>query len=124
MSGLTTTWARLTPAGRALAVLLPVVAIGGAATTALLVAFGGAIGATIGANLPIVRFLAASVITFLITVPTAFLLIYMEMKIIALMNLRIGPDRVGPFGAVMSVDRKSTRLNSSHMSESRMPSSA
>ena len=103
MSGLTTTWARLTPAGRALAVLLPVVVIGGAATTALLVAFGGAIGATIGANLPIVRFLAASVITFLITVPTAFLLIYMEMKIIALMNLRIGPDRVGPFGAVMSV---------------------
>ena len=103
MSGLTTTWARLTPAGRALAVLLPIVVIGGAGTTALLVAFGGAIGATIGANIPIVRFLAASVITFLITVPTAFLLIYMEMKIIALMNLRIGPDRVGPFGAVMSV---------------------
>ena len=27
-------------------------------------------------------------------------------------------------GAMVSVDRKSTRLNSSHMSESRMPSSA
>jgi NADH:ubiquinone oxidoreductase subunit H len=27
----------------------------------------------------------------------------MEMKIIALMNLRIGPDRIGPAGAVMSV---------------------
>ena len=51
MSGLTTTWARLTPAGRALAVLLPIVVIGGAGTTALLVAFGGAIGATIGANM-------------------------------------------------------------------------
>ena len=32
------------------------------------------------------------------TIPIAFLIIYMEMKIIALMNLRIGPDRVGPWG--------------------------
>ena len=37
------------------------------------------------------------------SVPTAFLIIYMEMKIIALMNLRIGPDRVGPFGSLLSV---------------------
>ena len=39
----------------------------------------------------------------LMTIPTAFLIIYMEMKIIALMNLRIGPDRVGPFGSLLSV---------------------
>ena len=103
MSGAALVWGRLTPIGRIVAVALPVLAVGGALTTALLVAFGGAIAATIGANLPIVRFLAASVITFLITVPTAFLLIYMEMKIIALMNLRIGPDRIGPAGAVMSI---------------------
>ena len=37
------------------------------------------------------------------TIPIAFLLIFMEMKIIALMNLRIGPDRVGPFGSLLSV---------------------
>ena len=37
------------------------------------------------------------------TVPTAFLIIYMEMKIIAQMNLRIGPDRVGPAGSALSV---------------------
>ena len=37
------------------------------------------------------------------SVPTAFLIIYMEMKVIALMNLRIGPDRVGPFGSLLSV---------------------
>ncbi len=37
------------------------------------------------------------------SIPTAFLIIYMEMKIIALMNLRIGPDRVGPFGSLLSV---------------------
>jgi NADH-quinone oxidoreductase subunit H len=96
-------WSRMTPGGRALAVLLPLLSVGGAALTALLIVAGPFIGATIGANLPIVRFLAASVITFLITVPVAFLLIYMEMKIIALMNLRIGPDRIGPAGAVMSV---------------------
>src|SRR4051794_10502262 len=37
------------------------------------------------------------------SVPSAFLIIYMEMKVIALMNLRIGPDRVGPFGSALSV---------------------
>jgi NADH-quinone oxidoreductase subunit H len=42
-------------------------------------------------------------IVLLMTVPTAFLIIYMEMKVIALMNLRIGPDRVGPFGSLLSV---------------------
>src|SRR6185503_19102496 len=35
--------------------------------------------------------------------PAAFIIIYMEMKVIALMNLRIGPDRVGPFGSLLSV---------------------
>ena len=103
MSGAQAVWSRLTPGGRALAILLPILSIGGAALTALLIVAGPFIGATIAANLPIVRFLAASVITFLVTVPVAFLLIYMEMKIIALMNLRIGPDRIGPAGAVMSV---------------------
>ncbi len=54
-------------------------------------------------NLPIVRFVVAVTIVLLMTVPTAFLIIYMEMKIIALMNLRIGPDRVGPAGSLLSV---------------------
>ena len=55
------------------------------------------------AQLPIVRFVLAATIILLMTIPTAFLIIYMEMKIIALMNLRIGPDRVGPFGSLLSV---------------------
>jgi NADH-quinone oxidoreductase subunit H len=42
-------------------------------------------------------------VVLLMTIPTAFLIIYMEMKVIALMNLRIGPDRVGPFGSLLSV---------------------
>ena len=57
----------------------------------------------LAANLPIVRFVVAVTVVLLMTVPTAFLIIYMEMKIIALMNLRIGPDRVGPFGSLLSV---------------------
>ena len=44
-------WGRLTPAGRVLAVLLPVAAIGGALVAVLAASFGGAIAATIGANL-------------------------------------------------------------------------
>ena len=39
----------------------------------------------------------------LVTIPTAFLIIFMEMKVIAFMNLRIGPDRVGPWGTLLSV---------------------
>ena len=49
------------------------------------------------------RFVVAATAVLLMTVPTAFLIIYMEMKVIALMNLRIGPDRVGPFGSLLSV---------------------
>jgi NADH-quinone oxidoreductase subunit H len=55
------------------------------------------------ANLEVVRFIVAATIVLLMTIPTAFLIIYMEMKVIALMNLRIGPDRVGPFGSLLSV---------------------
>ena len=33
-------------------------------------------------------------------------------------------ERWNPFARIRQEDRKSTRLNSSHMSESRMPSSA
>jgi NADH-quinone oxidoreductase subunit H len=37
------------------------------------------------------------------TVPTAFVIIFMEMKIIAFINLRVGPNRVGPWGTLSSV---------------------
>jgi NADH-quinone oxidoreductase subunit H len=55
------------------------------------------------ANLPLVRFVVAVVGILLLTVPTAFLIIYMELKVIARMNLRVGPNRIGPWGAAMSV---------------------
>ena len=47
--------------------------------------------------------MVAATAVLLMSIPTAFLIIYMEMKIIALMNLRIGPDRVGPFGSLLSI---------------------
>jgi NADH-quinone oxidoreductase subunit H len=42
-------------------------------------------------------------VILLMTVPTAFVIIYLELKVIARMNLRVGPNRVGPVGAAMSV---------------------
>ena len=41
-------------------------------------------------------------VLLLLAPPIAFVIIYMEMKVIALMNLRIGPDRVGPWGSLLS----------------------
>jgi NADH-quinone oxidoreductase subunit H len=55
------------------------------------------------ANLPLVRFVVAVLGILLLTVPTAFVIIYMELKVIARMNLRVGPNRIGPWGAAMSV---------------------
>jgi NADH-quinone oxidoreductase subunit H len=58
--------------------------------------------ATFEALLGIVRFVVATTLLLLLTVPTAFIVIQMEMKIIALMQLRYGPNRVGPRGIFQS----------------------
>jgi NADH-quinone oxidoreductase subunit H len=55
------------------------------------------------ANIEILRFLAAATGVLLFTVPAAFVIIYMELKIIAQMNLRVGPDRTGPWGSLASL---------------------
>ena len=57
---------------------------------------------TAGANIGIVRFLAAATGILLFTVPAAFVIIFMEMKIIAFVNLRLGPNRIGPWGTLSS----------------------
>jgi NADH-quinone oxidoreductase subunit H len=54
-------------------------------------------------NLGIVRFVVAITAILLFSIPAAFLIIYMELKVIAFMNSRVGPDRVGPAGAAHSV---------------------
>lgn len=57
----------------------------------------------LGANVGIVRFLIATTIIIVVTVPIAFMNIFFEMKVIAFVNLRIGPNRVGPWGTLASV---------------------
>src|SRR3990170_2078482 len=79
-------WGRLTLPGKIVFTVVPLLIL---ATVALVAV--------------IVRFVVAVTIILLMTIPTAFIIIYMEMKGIALMNLRIGPDRVGPFGSLLSV---------------------
>jgi NADH-quinone oxidoreductase subunit H len=97
------TWSRLTLPGKVIFTAIPILVVLTAGLIAAIAIFGGPILDILAANLPIVRFVVAVTIILLMTVPTAFLIIYMEMKIIALMNLRIGPDRVGPFGSLLSV---------------------
>ena len=96
-------WSRLTLGGKVVFTIIPLLLVLTIVLTAVLIFLGPTIVAILAANLPIVRFVVAATIVLLMTVPTAFLIIYMEMKIIALINLRIGPDRVGPFGSLLSV---------------------
>jgi len=96
-------WDRLTLPGKLVFTLVPLLIALTVALVAVIAIFGQPIVDILVANLPIVRFVVAVTVVLLMTIPTAFLIIYMEMKVIALMNLRIGPDRVGPFGSLLSV---------------------
>ena len=89
--------------GKVIFTAIPVLVVLTVGLIAAVAILGGPIVDILADNLPIVRFVVAVTIVLLMTVPTAFLIIYMELKIIALMNLRIGPDRVGPFGSLQSV---------------------
>ncbi len=96
-------WSRVTLPGK---VVLVLVGLGAAASLLLAVGaivLGPPLVAFLEANVPLVRFVVAATAVLLLTVPTAFVIIYLEMKVIALMNLRIGPDRVGPYGTALSV---------------------
>lgn len=96
-------WERLTLPGKLIFTLVPVLLALTIGLVAAIVVLGQPILDILGANLEIVRFVVAVTIVLLMTIPTAFLIIYMEMKIIAQINLRIGPDRVGPAGSALSV---------------------
>jgi NADH-quinone oxidoreductase subunit H len=48
------------------------------------------------------RFVLATTLLLLLTIPTAFVVIQLELKVIALMQLRLGPNRVGPRGLFQS----------------------
>lgn len=103
MTVIARSWNRLTLPGKVIFTAVPVLIALTVALVLVIVVLGQPILDIMVTQLPIVRFVLAVTIILLMTIPTAFLIIYMEMKIIALMNLRIGPDRVGPFGSLLSV---------------------
>jgi NADH-quinone oxidoreductase subunit H len=96
-------WSRLTLAGKILFTAVPILLVLTAGLLLVIVLAGKPIVDFLAANMWLVRFVVAATAVLLMSVPSAFLIIYMEMKVIALMNLRIGPDRVGPFGSLLSV---------------------
>ena len=96
-------WNRLSLGSRAILVLVPVLLVVGAVLTVAVALLLGPLLDFIGANLPLGRFVLAATALIVITIPIAFLIIFMELKVIAAINLRVGPDRVGPYGTLMSV---------------------
>jgi len=102
VTALARTWDRLTLPGRALLILVPLLAVLTVGLIIVIGLFGGTILDILVANIGIVRFVFAATVLLLLAPPIAFVIIYMEMKVIALMNLRIGPDRVGPWGTLLS----------------------
>ena len=103
MTAVTSYWNRLSLPSRILLVLVPTfLVLGGAATVAIVVLVPPLLD-FLGANPGIVRFAVAMLLVIVATIPTAFVIILLELKVIARMNLRVGPDRVGPFGVAMSV---------------------
>ncbi len=103
MTAMAAYWSRLSIGSRVALVLIPAVIVLGGIGTAAVALLAGPVLAILQANLPIVRFAAAIAGVLALTIPTAFLVIYLELKVIARMNLRVGPDRVGPYGSAQSV---------------------
>ncbi|MEA2678174.1 MAG: NADH-quinone oxidoreductase subunit [Chloroflexota bacterium] len=108
MSVISRPWNRLTLAGKIILPLFLLLVV----LTVLLIAFWqlGLIPAVIEfladvvrSNIDIFRFILTATITLLITVPVAFVIIFMEMKVIAFLAGRIGPNRIGPWGTLSSV---------------------
>jgi NADH-quinone oxidoreductase subunit H len=103
MTALNRAWGNMTVLGRILPLALLVFVVGPLLTVFFAEYIGPWLGDLLAANIEIVRFLVAVTGILLFSIPAAFIIIYMELKVIAFMNLRIGPDRVGPGGALHSV---------------------
>jgi len=97
-------WGNLTLTGKVLLPLLFLLLVAGPILIVLIAQFVAPfLVDLLGANLGIVRFVVAVTGVLLFSIPAAFIIIYMELKVIARMNLRVGPNRIGPAGAAMSV---------------------
>jgi NADH-quinone oxidoreductase subunit H len=107
VSGISDPWRRLSTSGKIVLPLVALLVLGTVGLTFLWVVGVGPFiydlaADTAAANIDILRFLAAATGILLFTVPAAFVIIFMELKIIAFMNLRIGPNRIGPWGTLSS----------------------
>jgi NADH-quinone oxidoreductase subunit H len=108
MSVISRPWGRLSLAGK---IVLPLFLLLIVLTIALIVFWQlGLIPAVIEllaeivrSNIDIFRFILTATAILLITVPVAFVIIFMEMKVIAFLAGRIGPNRIGPWGTLSSV---------------------
>ena len=100
---MTAYWNRLSVGSRAFLIVVPALLVVGAILTAAVALLLPPVLDFLAANLPLARFVAAAAAIIVVTIPVAFVIIYMELKVIAAMNLRVGPDRVGPYGSLMSV---------------------
>ncbi len=103
MTVMSRAWGRLTLPGKVIFTAIPLLLAVGVALALVVGILGGPIVELASQYGAVLRFLVAATIILVITIPTAFLIIFMEMKIIAFMNLRVGPDRVGPWGTLLSV---------------------
>jgi len=83
--------------------LVLVLVVGPLATVFLATVVGPQVANILASNMGIVRFVVAITAILLFSIPAAFIIIYMELKVIAYMNLRVGPNRVLPAGAAHSV---------------------
>ena len=100
---MTAYWNRLSVGSRAFLIIVPALLVVGAILTVAVALLLPPVLDFLAANLPLARFVAAAAAIIVVTIPVAFVIIYMELKVIAAMNLRVGPDRVGPYGSLMSV---------------------
>jgi NADH-quinone oxidoreductase subunit H len=104
MSSLTRPWSNLTLAGKIVLPLLFVLLVVAPIATVLIAVYVLPFVIDIlAANTGIVRFVVAITAILLFSIPAAFIIIYMELKVIAYMNVRVGPNRVGPGGSLHSV---------------------
>jgi NADH-quinone oxidoreductase subunit H len=94
----------LTPVGKVvLPLLLLVLVVAPILTVVVATIVWPWLESVLASNLGIVRFVVAITGVLLFSIPAAFIIIYMELKVIAYMNLRVGPNRVGPAGAAHSL---------------------
>ena len=104
MSALTRPFSNLTTIGKVvLPLLLLLLVVAPIVTVLVAVYLGPFVVDVLASNLGIVRFVVAITAILLFSIPAAFIIIYMELKVIAYMNSRVGPNRVGPGGSAHSV---------------------